>query len=155
MISQQLRPAPTKFSLFYKNPPLRREVSSPSSLNPPHPAAAAHLLPLPSKVRLLLLLSLLLLLLLPPFIILLESCLFSFRMLRSPLSLLGTLVLDRMGPESKNTASRCTTETVRGTHAFEIVGYSLKKGIGVGRFVRSATFTVGGYDWAIQLQLKQ
>ncbi|KAF0906406.1 hypothetical protein E2562_009757 [Oryza meyeriana var. granulata] len=28
-------------------------------------------------------------------------------------------------------------------------GYSLKKGIGVGKFVQSATFSVGGYDWAI------
>ncbi|XP_051201251.1 BTB/POZ and MATH domain-containing protein 2 [Lolium perenne] len=46
-------------------------------------------------------------------------------------------------------ASRCTTERAKGTHVFEIVGYSLIKGLGVGEYVRSATFTVGGYDWAI------
>uniref|UniRef100_A0A0A9HAP9 BTB domain-containing protein n=1 Tax=Arundo donax TaxID=35708 RepID=A0A0A9HAP9_ARUDO len=55
-----------------------------------------------------------------------------------------------MSPESKTTASRCTTEAETGSHTFEIVGYSLKKGIGIGRFVRSTTFTVGGYDWAIR-----
>jgi len=31
-----------------------------------------------------------------------------------------------------------------------IVGYSLKKCFGFGKFIQSATFTVGGYDWAIQ-----
>ncbi|CAO2201000.1 unnamed protein product [Urochloa humidicola] len=51
---------------------------------------------------------------------------------------------------SKKTASRCTTEAARGTHVFEIVGYSLKRGLGVGKFVRSRTLTVGGYDWAIR-----
>uniref|UniRef100_A0A0D9X5J3 BTB domain-containing protein n=1 Tax=Leersia perrieri TaxID=77586 RepID=A0A0D9X5J3_9ORYZ len=50
----------------------------------------------------------------------------------------------------KQTTSRCKTETEEGTHIFEIVGYSLKKaGIGAGKFIRSATFAVGGYDWAI------
>lgn len=49
-----------------------------------------------------------------------------------------------MATKSKMTASRCTTET------FEIVGYSLKRGIGIGNFVRSATFTVGGHSWAIR-----
>ncbi|CAL5007570.1 unnamed protein product [Urochloa decumbens] len=55
-----------------------------------------------------------------------------------------------MPSASKKTASRCTTEAARGTHLFEIVGYSLKRGLGVGKFVRSRTFTVGGYDWAIR-----
>ncbi|CAM0943792.1 unnamed protein product [Alopecurus aequalis] len=50
--------------------------------------------------------------------------------------------------ESKS-ASRCTTETAKGTHVLEIVGYSLKKGLGIGKFVQSASFTVGGYDWVI------
>ncbi|KAM0822060.1 hypothetical protein ACQ4PT_071752 [Festuca glaucescens] len=53
-----------------------------------------------------------------------------------------------MEVESKS-ASRCTTEKAKGTHVFEIVGYSLIKGLGVGEYVRSATFTVGGYDWVI------
>uniref|UniRef100_A0A0A8XX45 BTB domain-containing protein n=1 Tax=Arundo donax TaxID=35708 RepID=A0A0A8XX45_ARUDO len=55
-----------------------------------------------------------------------------------------------MSSESKKTASRCSTVAETGTHTFEIVGYSLKKGIGVGKFVRSGTFAVGGYDWAIR-----
>uniref|UniRef100_A0ACD5ZVQ3 Uncharacterized protein n=1 Tax=Avena sativa TaxID=4498 RepID=A0ACD5ZVQ3_AVESA len=69
-------------------------------------------------------------------------------------------ILPRMGSASKETASRCTTEKVtmsrcstheeKGTHIFEIAGYSLKKGMGVDKFVRSATFTVGGYDWSIK-----
>jgi hypothetical protein len=48
------------------------------------------------------------------------------------------------------TASRCITETVRGTHTFEILGYSLLKGLGVGNFIRSTTFAVGGRDWGIR-----
>jgi speckle-type POZ protein len=41
-------------------------------------------------------------------------------------------------------------QTVRGTHQFEIVRYSLYKGTGVGNFVTSGAFTVGGYNWAIR-----
>ncbi|KAL6659090.1 hypothetical protein ACP70R_003130 [Stipagrostis hirtigluma subsp. patula] len=48
------------------------------------------------------------------------------------------------------TASRCTAESARGTHAFEIAGYSLHRGIGAGRFLRSAAFAVGGYDWCLR-----
>ncbi|KAF8662643.1 hypothetical protein HU200_056244 [Digitaria exilis] len=51
---------------------------------------------------------------------------------------------------TKKTASGCTTEAARGEHVFKIVGYSLKRGLGVGKFVRSRTFSVGGYDWAIR-----
>nr|CAB3486377.1 unnamed protein product [Digitaria exilis] len=47
----------------------------------------------------------------------------------------------------KKTASRCTTEAARGEHVFEIVGYNLMRGLGVGNFVRSRTFSIGGYDW--------
>ncbi|KAL6659068.1 hypothetical protein ACP70R_003108 [Stipagrostis hirtigluma subsp. patula] len=53
-------------------------------------------------------------------------------------------------PVSTKTASRCTTEAEMATYTFEIVGYSLKKGIGVGKFIQSATFTVVGYDWSIR-----
>ncbi|KAF8749607.1 hypothetical protein HU200_012625 [Digitaria exilis] len=31
-------------------------------------------------------------------------------------------------------------------HVFEIVGYNLMRGLGVGNFVRSRTFSIGGYD---------
>ncbi|KAM0903921.1 hypothetical protein ACQ4PT_018359 [Festuca glaucescens] len=50
----------------------------------------------------------------------------------------------------KATASMCTPRTVRGTHTFKIAGYSLHRGLGAGRYVRSATFDVGGYLWRIE-----
>uniref|UniRef100_A0A0E0ASE3 BTB domain-containing protein n=1 Tax=Oryza glumipatula TaxID=40148 RepID=A0A0E0ASE3_9ORYZ len=52
--------------------------------------------------------------------------------------------------KKKKTVSRHTTESEEGRHSFEIVGYSLQKGIGVDEFVESATFAVGGYDWCIR-----
>ncbi|CAO2189216.1 unnamed protein product [Urochloa humidicola] len=48
------------------------------------------------------------------------------------------------------TRSSCTPETARGRHVFTVGGYSLLKGLGVGRFVRSSTFAVGGYDWCVR-----
>ncbi|THU58898.1 hypothetical protein C4D60_Mb03t19330 [Musa balbisiana] len=47
------------------------------------------------------------------------------------------------------TASTSVTETVNGSHHFRISGYSLLKGMGVGKYTASDTFTVRGYDWAI------
>ncbi|XP_057438818.1 BTB/POZ and MATH domain-containing protein 2-like [Lotus japonicus] len=47
------------------------------------------------------------------------------------------------------TSSTSITETVRGSHQFKITGYSLSKGIGIGKYIASDIFTVGGYDWAI------
>ncbi|VAI48564.1 unnamed protein product [Triticum turgidum subsp. durum] len=47
-----------------------------------------------------------------------------------------------MESASKEMALRCTTEKVTAS--------SLKKDMGVGKFVRSVTFTVGGYDWSIR-----
>lgn len=46
-------------------------------------------------------------------------------------------------------ASTSVTETVNGSHDFKITGYSLAKGLGIGRYIASDTFTVGGYEWAI------
>ena len=40
-------------------------------------------------------------------------------------------------------------ETVNGTHEFKIKGYSLSKGMGIGKYIASDTFMVGGYLWAI------
>ncbi|KAK3160740.1 hypothetical protein QOZ80_1BG0063830 [Eleusine coracana subsp. coracana] len=48
------------------------------------------------------------------------------------------------------TASTCTAATTRGTHVFKIADYSLHKGLGPGKFIRSATFPVGGYDWCVR-----
>ncbi|XP_054803079.1 BTB/POZ and MATH domain-containing protein 4-like isoform X2 [Prosopis cineraria] len=45
--------------------------------------------------------------------------------------------------------SRSVTETVNGSHNFVIRGYSLAKGIGIGKHLASENFTVGGYQWAI------
>ncbi|KAJ7964842.1 BTB/POZ and MATH domain-containing protein [Quillaja saponaria] len=47
------------------------------------------------------------------------------------------------------TSSRSVTETVNGSHKFVIQGYSLAKGMGVGKHIASENFTVGGYQWAI------
>ncbi|KAF8662660.1 hypothetical protein HU200_056262 [Digitaria exilis] len=48
------------------------------------------------------------------------------------------------------TVSRCVTVMEQGKHVFEIFDYSKLKGIRDGEFIRSATFSVGGYDWAIR-----
>uniref|UniRef100_A0A803PYH9 BTB/POZ and MATH domain-containing protein 4 n=1 Tax=Cannabis sativa TaxID=3483 RepID=A0A803PYH9_CANSA len=47
------------------------------------------------------------------------------------------------------TSSRSVTETVNGSHKFVIQGYSLAKGMGVGKHIASDNFMVGGYQWAI------
>ena len=49
------------------------------------------------------------------------------------------------------TSSRCRTETFTATHNFEVADFSLLDGMGIGEFVRSSTFTVGGCDWNIRL----
>lgn len=46
--------------------------------------------------------------------------------------------------------STCTMGTVEGHHRFAIRGYSrLRALLAAGEYVRSAAFTVGGYDWAV------
>ncbi|XP_021290442.1 BTB/POZ and MATH domain-containing protein 2-like isoform X2 [Herrania umbratica] len=50
---------------------------------------------------------------------------------------------------SSSTSSTSLTETVNGSHQFKISGYSLAKGMGVGKYIASETFMVGGYEWAI------
>ncbi|KAG2640159.1 BTB/POZ and MATH domain-containing protein 5-like isoform X1 [Panicum virgatum] len=47
------------------------------------------------------------------------------------------------------TSSRSVTETVNGSHRFVIQGYSLAKGMGVGKHIASETFSVGGFQWAV------
>ncbi|KAJ4752564.1 BTB/POZ/MATH-domain protein [Rhynchospora pubera] len=47
------------------------------------------------------------------------------------------------------TASARVTETSTGSHLFKVMGYSFDKGIGVGKRISSAIFTLGGYDWTI------
>ncbi|RLN05501.1 hypothetical protein C2845_PM13G06900 [Panicum miliaceum] len=50
------------------------------------------------------------------------------------------------------TTSTCTPQTARGRHVFQIDGYSLHRG--VGEFVQSAAFTVGGYSWLVTRNAK-
>lgn len=47
------------------------------------------------------------------------------------------------------TCSTSCTETINGCHEFKISGYSLAKGMGIGKYVGSEPFMVGGYTWAI------
>ncbi|RYR45793.1 BTB/POZ and MATH domain-containing protein 5 [Arachis duranensis] len=47
------------------------------------------------------------------------------------------------------TTSRSVTQTVNGSHKFVIQGYSLAKGMGIGKHIASDVFCVGGYQWAI------
>ncbi|XP_074575296.1 BTB/POZ and MATH domain-containing protein 1-like [Curcuma longa] len=47
------------------------------------------------------------------------------------------------------TASTSVTDTLNGSHHFKISGFSLLKGIGIGKYTTSDTFAVGGYDWAV------
>ncbi|CAA6653783.1 unnamed protein product [Spirodela intermedia] len=54
-----------------------------------------------------------------------------------------------MGLAMSPTSSRSVTETVNGSHKFVIQGYSLAKGMGVGKHIASDTFTVGGFQWAV------
>ncbi|KAF8006547.1 hypothetical protein BT93_K0755 [Corymbia citriodora subsp. variegata] len=52
-------------------------------------------------------------------------------------------------PPSSTSSSTSITDTINGSHQFQINGYSLSKGIGIGKYKASDTFTVGGYQWAI------
>ncbi|GAA0156337.1 hypothetical protein LIER_13855 [Lithospermum erythrorhizon] len=46
-------------------------------------------------------------------------------------------------------SSKSITQTVNGSHHLAIQGYSLAKGMGVGKHIASENFSVGGYQWAI------
>nr|XP_043609076.1 BTB/POZ and MATH domain-containing protein 2-like [Erigeron canadensis] len=69
-----------------------------------------------------------------------RGCIESSASLKSPSS---------SSPTSLSTSSKSINETVNGEHDFKISGYSLSKGIGIGKYVASETFMVGGYSWAI------
>ena len=43
----------------------------------------------------------------------------------------------------------CAPEKAQGTHTFDVFGYSLHRGMGIGRRVSSGVFSVGGHDWTI------
>ncbi|CAM0902587.1 unnamed protein product [Alopecurus aequalis] len=50
----------------------------------------------------------------------------------------------------KSTSSRCMTEHVTATLDYEVTNYLELEGMGVGEFVSSPVFRVGGYDWEIR-----
>ncbi|KAG9144152.1 hypothetical protein Leryth_013793 [Lithospermum erythrorhizon] len=52
-------------------------------------------------------------------------------------------------PALTSSSSSSVTDTINGSHDFKITGYSLSKGMGVGKYIASDTFMVGGYAWAV------
>ena len=48
------------------------------------------------------------------------------------------------------TESTCSQETVEGKHLFKIEGYSLYSDLGVGEFIKSASFDIGGHEWCLK-----
>ncbi|WOH15992.1 hypothetical protein DCAR_0935541 [Daucus carota subsp. sativus] len=53
----------------------------------------------------------------------------------------------RVSNHSSTSAS--LTNTTNASHQFNITGYALSKGMGIGRYIASDTFMVGGHCWAI------
>ncbi|CAL5011154.1 unnamed protein product [Urochloa decumbens] len=53
-------------------------------------------------------------------------------------------------PLPPSTTSTCTVDSAQGTHLFHITGYSLHERLLAGKSVRSAPFSIGGYDWAVR-----
>ncbi|KAF6145249.1 hypothetical protein GIB67_041444 [Kingdonia uniflora] len=50
---------------------------------------------------------------------------------------------------SVTTTSTSLTDTVNGSHQFKITGYALSKGLGIGKYIASDMFMVGGHAWAV------
>jgi speckle-type POZ protein len=53
-------------------------------------------------------------------------------------------------PPVAESSSSCVTKTATAAHNFTVTNYSLLKGMGVGKFVSSRPFSVGGYSWQIR-----
>ncbi|KAH1106184.1 hypothetical protein J1N35_009952 [Gossypium stocksii] len=51
--------------------------------------------------------------------------------------------------EGFTTSSTSVMKTLNGSHLFKITGYSQSKGTGVGKYIASDMFMVGGYLWAV------
>ncbi|KAI3944613.1 hypothetical protein MKW98_021071 [Papaver atlanticum] len=62
---------------------------------------------------------------------------------------IGAIVSTKSKTNHNILSSSSIFETVKGFHEYNIKGYSLAKGMGVGKYRSSHTFTVGGHDWAI------
>lgn len=48
-----------------------------------------------------------------------------------------------------SSSSISSTDTVNASHEFKISGYESSKGMGVGKYIASESFSVGGHTWAI------
>ncbi|WVZ87232.1 hypothetical protein U9M48_033905 [Paspalum notatum var. saurae] len=53
-------------------------------------------------------------------------------------------------PETSSSSS-CLTHAVTTAHNFDVINFSLLEGMGIGNFVCSRNFSVGGYNWNITL----
>lgn len=62
---------------------------------------------------------------------------------------MGTVKIEKETPKSSLTTSTSHTDTSNGSHEFKISGYALSKGMGVGKYMPSDTFMVGGHLWAV------
>ncbi|MCL7034721.1 hypothetical protein MKW94_022155 [Papaver nudicaule] len=62
---------------------------------------------------------------------------------------MGVLSLFNTAKHEMPSSSQVIHETVGGSHEFKIEGYSLTKGMGVGKFMASHKFRVGNYNWVI------
>ena len=54
------------------------------------------------------------------------------------------------GCRTSTTMSTCIAPRVCRRHTFTIKDYTFNKGLGVGHFIRSKTFNVGGFEWSIR-----
>ncbi|KAL6907755.1 hypothetical protein ACP4OV_001925 [Aristida adscensionis] len=54
------------------------------------------------------------------------------------------------GSGGRSSASTITADMETGQHELTVSGYSGTRGLGVGRFISSATFAVGGHGWRIR-----
>ncbi|XP_071721779.1 BTB/POZ and MATH domain-containing protein 2-like [Rutidosis leptorrhynchoides] len=57
--------------------------------------------------------------------------------------------IPRASIPSTTSSSISSTDTINASHEFKITCYDSSKGIGVGKYIASESFTVGGHTWAI------
>lgn len=58
-----------------------------------------------------------------------------------------------MQDSTRESCSTSVNETINASHLYTITGYSFAKGMGLGMYLPSDPFTVGGYDWVIHFYL--
>ncbi|TVU49249.1 hypothetical protein EJB05_00549, partial [Eragrostis curvula] len=58
----------------------------------------------------------------------------------------GSSSLNQVLPE---TTSRCLSQNITGTHNFVVTNFSELDGMGIGQYVSSGSFSIGGCDWRL------